>query len=97
MAFLALAGLLALQTPALAGHKGKVKKVKPNGKGKAMGDKGMELYQQGDLDGAIAAFRKALTANPNDGQIYFNLGMALADKGNLPEAATAYEKSATLL
>jgi tetratricopeptide (TPR) repeat protein len=54
---------------------------------------GSQRYQAGDLDGAIAAFRQAVSLNPNDSLAYSNLGLALMDKGNLPEAAMALERS----
>src|SRR5579864_1591994 len=58
---------------------------------------GWELYRSGNLDGASVAFRNAIALNPKDGILYFNLGMVLFDKGSLPEAAQAYEKSIPLL
>src|SRR5947207_6818512 len=55
------------------------------------------LYQNGDLDGAAAAFRQAISLNARDGLLYFGLGMVLAEKGSLPEAAQAYENAVSLI
>ena len=56
-----------------------------------------ERYQKGDLEGAVAAYRRAIAVSPNDGVLYFNLGRMLADSDKLPEAAAAYEQAVTLL
>src|SRR5215475_2448201 len=58
---------------------------------------GMEAYRRGDLPAAVAAFRQTTTIAPTDGLTWFNLGLVLADQGQLPEAASAYEKSISLL
>ena len=41
---------------------------------------GSQRYQAGDLDGAIAAFRQAVSLNPNDSLAYSNLGLALMER-----------------
>jgi tetratricopeptide (TPR) repeat protein len=57
---------------------------------------------EGNLDGAIAAFRKAIELYPKDDQdqdpidaqvYYFNLGSALQAQGKLDEAIAAYRKA----
>ncbi len=58
---------------------------------------GYRRYGAGDVDGAIAAFRQALGVDANDPYAYANLGLALIDKGNLPEAAAALEKAISLI
>ncbi len=58
---------------------------------------GSQRYAAGDLDGAIAAFRQSINGNPNDALAYSNMGLALMDKGKLPEAAIALEQAINLM
>lgn len=58
---------------------------------------GSQRYAAGDLDGAIAAFRQSINGNPNDALAYSNMGLALMDKGKLPEAAIALEQAINLV
>ncbi|MCL2502848.1 MAG: tetratricopeptide repeat protein [Bacteroidales bacterium] len=48
------------------------------------------------FDEAIVAFKKILEADPNNGAIYFYIGMAYAGLNNENEAITAYEKAIEL-
>ncbi|MDI6640735.1 MAG: tetratricopeptide repeat protein [Elusimicrobiota bacterium] len=45
------------------------------------------------FDKAIEEFKKALKFNPNDPEIYYNLGLAYESKGELDEARKMYEKA----
>jgi tetratricopeptide (TPR) repeat protein len=54
---------------------------------------GQVLYQRGDLDGAIAQYRKALEIRPAYKDAHFNLGIALSEKGDLDEAIAQYGKA----
>jgi tetratricopeptide (TPR) repeat protein len=45
-------------------------------------DSGVKLYNAGNLDGAIAAFRQSIAASPKNAMAHFNLGLVLADKGD---------------
>ena len=47
----------------------------------------------GKLDSAIISFKKALSIKSNYPQAYYNMGTALAQKGNLEEAREAYKKA----
>src|SRR6516165_7447130 len=60
-------------------------------------DSGMRLYNAGNLDTAIATLRQAVDAWPKNGMAYFNLGLVLADKGDLAAVATAYEYAVALM
>src|ERR1700719_1871804 len=60
-------------------------------------DLGNQRYQAGDVDGAIAAYQQAVSVNSIDSLAYANLGLALIDKGNLPEAAIALERAINLI
>src|SRR5262245_27913266 len=60
-------------------------------------EKGLRLYAQGDLDGAITAYRQAIAEYPKFMLAYTNLGLALMDKGDYPSAATAYEQAILLM
>jgi tetratricopeptide (TPR) repeat protein len=56
-----------------------------------------ELDRRGDVEGAVAAYRRAIALSPSDGLLYFNLGRILADADRLPEAAAAYGQAVALL
>ena len=47
---------------------------------------GIALFDKGDVDDAIAQYRRSLELRSNYAQTHYNLGMALLDKGNIPEA-----------
>ena len=40
--------------------------------------------------------KKQYSLNPNDGDTYFNMGIALKNQGKLEEAIDAYKKSISL-
>ena len=52
--------------------------------------------QMGDLDGAIAAYRRALEADANDAISWNNFGNALAQTGRYDEAIESFERAITL-
>ncbi len=54
---------------------------------------GITLKEKGDLDGAIAQYRKALAINPYGHESHSHMGVALAEKGEL-ESATGEFKAA---
>src|SRR6266567_9563809 len=56
----------------------------------ALQQQGQKLYRDGNLDGAVAAFRKAAALRPNDPNLASILGQALADQGSWQEAEAAY-------
>src|SRR5882672_2829552 len=60
-------------------------------------DEGVRLYSAGDLDGAITALRRSVADWPKNSLAYFNLGLALADKGDLEAAGKAYEQAIALM
>ena len=47
-------------------------------------------------DEAIDAYKKSIMLNPNDGDTYFNMGIALRDQGKLEESIDAYKKAISL-
>lgn len=49
-----------------------------------------------DRDGAVAAYRKALSLDPANGDTWFNLGVTLAEGGGVPEAAEAFGRAVGL-
>ena len=53
---------------------------------------GLEFYNSGHLEEAIAAYQLAVQANPDFVNAYNNLGVASYDLGRIPEAIAAYEK-----
>ena len=57
---------------------------------KAHANLGNALKDQGDLQGAIHAYRQALAINPNDSEVYNSLGIALKRQGDLQGAIDAY-------
>lgn len=57
---------------------------------------GVACQQSGDLDGAIAAFRKALARDSDFTDAHFNFGNALRDAGRHAEAAEQYRETIRL-
>ncbi len=55
-----------------------------------------ELYQEGDYDGAIAAYTKAIALNSKDAVACNNRGAAYAKKGEYDRAITDYNKAIAL-
>jgi len=58
----------------------------------AWNDLGVTLREQGDLPGAIEAYRKQLEVKPDHEAAWYNLGNALGQQGDLPGAIEAYRK-----
>src|SRR5436305_4758759 len=54
---------------------------------------GLVLKVNGDLDGAIAAYQKAIEIDPKYALTYSNLGIALKLKGDVGRAIAAYQKA----
>lgn len=52
--------------------------------------------KQDDLDGAIKGFTKAISLQPLKGQTYYNLGIALQQRGNFNEALRLYDMALDL-
>ena len=57
---------------------------------------GTVLQQQGNLDGAIAAFQRALKYAPNAPEIHNTLGTALSRKGDKDAARVEFQEAARL-
>jgi len=57
---------------------------------------GNALVDQGKLDEAVAAFRRAIALRPNFAEAHSNLGDALQDEGQLEEAIAAYGRAIAL-
>src|SRR5262249_27686307 len=57
---------------------------------------GVALAGKGQLDEAIACFRKALALDPKDAQAHTNLGNALRRKGDLDGAIACYRTAIAL-
>jgi tetratricopeptide (TPR) repeat protein len=57
---------------------------------------GVQLYQEGKFDQAIAAFEAVLRDNPDFAEGYYNLGMANLRKGDSDKALSAMEKAIEL-
>jgi len=58
--------------------------------------RGMAQYERGELDEAIASYRKAIELQPNKADAHINLGAALQQKGELDEAITSFRKAIEL-
>lgn len=52
---------------------------------------GWDLFQKGDVDGAISYYQKALKTAPNDTEAHSNFGLALLQKGQLADAITQFQ------
>lgn len=57
---------------------------------------GVALYEEGDLDGAIAEYRKGLGISSSYADLHTNLGNALSDKGQLDQAIAEYHMAIRL-
>jgi tetratricopeptide (TPR) repeat protein len=57
---------------------------------------GNTLYDLGQIDGAIAAYRKAVSIDDQLLGAYVNLGSALDESGKLEDALAAYETALTI-
>ena len=60
-------------------------------------EKGSKLSAAGRDTDAILNFRKAIQKNPQAGQAYFRMGLALERQSNFREAYTALQQAARLL
>ena len=54
---------------------------------------GIALNDQGDADGAIAHYRRAVELRPSYAEAHYNLGRLLVQKGQIDEAIAHYEKA----
>lgn len=59
----------------------------------ALVSKGMEQYEDGDLDGAKASFERALELNPNSVEALMNLSATQEAQGDLNAAVAANQKA----
>ena len=59
-------------------------------------DRGIQLYQKGDNQGAVASLRAATSKNRDDGDAWHYLGLALVAEGKKDEARNAFERAATI-
>jgi tetratricopeptide (TPR) repeat protein len=57
---------------------------------------GMQLLEQGDLQGAIDEFEQAVQIDSQTAEFHNNLGMAYLNAGDLPEAANAFGEAVKL-
>jgi tetratricopeptide (TPR) repeat protein len=57
---------------------------------------GMEHYEQGELDQAIAEFQRAIQIDPDFVEAHYNLGLAHTDRGEFDAAIAAYEEAIRL-
>lgn len=58
--------------------------------------RGVALYQSGDMAGAEAAFRKAIELNPNLAEAHANLGSIWANQNKLTEAISQFQTAIRL-
>jgi len=59
-------------------------------------NEGVRLFQQGNLDEALALFRKVVEVNPDDGEAWVYIGTILLSKKDYEEAVKALEKAVSL-
>jgi len=57
---------------------------------------GLALASRGNVDEAMAHFRRTLRIKPEYPEAYYQIGLALADKGRLAEAITFYRRALEL-
>lgn len=63
---------------------------------KRLDNAGVKAYKEKDYERAISLYRASIDLNPNDGQVYSNLGLAYQKAGNLAEANWANRKAIEL-
>src|SRR5271167_2270978 len=56
----------------------------------------VQLQEQGDLEGAAAAYRSLLTDHPNEPALHSNLGVVLSQLGRFEEAEKEYKDALRL-
>jgi len=59
-------------------------------------NEGNQALARGNAAAAVEKYRKAVEAQPEDEDAHFNLGIALARAGKIPEAKKEYEKALEL-
>jgi Tfp pilus assembly protein PilF len=59
-------------------------------------DEGDQLVEEGNLEGAIAAYHRAIEQNPDHSWSHHNLGEALAKLGQFEEASASYHRAIEL-
>jgi Flp pilus assembly protein TadD len=57
---------------------------------------GVYLHRRGQLEDAITQYRKAISLQKDYSEAYYNLGLALLDKGKAEEANKAAQKAYAL-
>lgn len=55
-------------------------------------EKGVELYRNGDFDGAIPVLQKVVETDKKDRKAWLHLGMSFGKKGKMKEASKAFQK-----
>lgn len=63
---------------------------------RAVAEKGFDLVDAGDFEGALAIFDGLLVINPADGSMHAARGSVFHQKGDLEEAEAAYDKAIEL-
>ena len=56
---------------------------------------GNAIVEQGKLEEAIEAYKKAISITPDYAEAYSNMGNAFKDQGRLEEAIFAFKKAIT--
>ena len=59
-------------------------------------DRGVAYAEQGQLDEALAEYRRAIELEPDNAGAYRNVGTSLGEQGQWEEAAVAYERAIEL-
>ena len=59
-------------------------------------DRGIELYQQGDANGAVEALRHAVQSNEKDGTVWHYLGLAYLLKGSKDDARKSFARAVAI-
>jgi protein O-GlcNAc transferase len=62
----------------------------------SLNNRGLQLFQKGNVDEAIALYRQALALRPDFPEALDNLGLALDAKGNDSEAIADFDKALKL-
>src|SRR6266571_4109076 len=68
----------------------------PSSKPSEDGERGIQLYQQGDAKGAIELLRQAVKLHKDDISAWHYLGLAFAQAGKKDDARKAHEKAARI-
>ena len=68
----------------------------PKSEAVAHNNRGVALHEEGDIEGALAEYRQAISIDPSYANAHFNLGLAHHDQGRIDLAIASYREALRL-